>query len=114
MGLKIWGSSCSCDEPQRIIHKRLPNPNPKNFNVVRTVTIGKYLVAQVNYPDCTNYEGNKVLVFKNVTLRKFAKLDTIDPHFCDKHLAPIARFVPTSEGWQMACNFVKLMYERER
>jgi hypothetical protein len=90
-----------------------PNPNPKNFHIRRTSYIGVYLVIEIHYPDCTNYEGNKILVYEDVSFCKLFIWNRyqIDPHFCDdpNYISPIARFVPTDEGWKMALRFAEMM-----
>jgi hypothetical protein len=62
----------------------------------------------MQYPDCTNYEGNKILVFRGVTLIDLVNQRQIDPHFFKdaKVKSPIARFEPTPQGWTMAQVFV--------
>lgn len=91
------------------------NPDPSNYQLVRAEEgLGKYLIVMIKYPDCKNYEGNKILVFKDVTLIELVNQKLIDPHFFpgdDKRKSPIARFVPTEEGWQMALVFVKALWE---
>lgn len=89
----------------------LPNPNPFNFKFKEFMEIGKYLVVKINYPDCVNYEGNKILVFKNLTMNQLLKFNTVDPHFShnEEFDSPIARFIPSDDGWQMAINFAKMM-----
>jgi len=78
----------------------LGEPNPSKFNLVREKCLGGYLVAEIKYEGCKNYEGKKVLVFKGVpTLSGISK---VDPHFLEKGLSPIARFEPTKRGWGMA------------
>lgn len=87
---------------------KLPNPDPDNFVIKRTEQVGDHLVALVNYPDCTNYEGNKVLLFLHTTVKQLAKLKKLDPHFCDdNHLSPFARFVPTPAGFDAAVRTAK-------
>jgi hypothetical protein len=84
----------------------LPNPNPANYEIVRSKEIGPFVILEIRYPDCTNYEGHKILVFDSgASLEKMKKAKRIDPHFCeDKRYSPIARFVPTLRGWEMAVN----------
>lgn len=114
MGLNIFRSFSSYDEKpsffERIINKFSPNPNPNNYKIKRAEEIGKYLVVEINYPDCTNYEGNKIIVYKT-TLDKLLKQEKIDPHFSDnnKYIQPIARFVPTEDGWEMARKFIVMV-----
>jgi hypothetical protein len=86
------------------------NPNPMDCEIVDSKQIGKYLIVQVNYPNCKNYEGNKILVYKNIDKQKLLKIKKIygiDPHFSHKmpEISPIARFTPTEEGWENAIKF---------
>jgi len=85
-------------------------PNPKNYKIVYLHKIKNFLIVKINYPNCTNYEGNKILVFKNVSIEQINEQGFIDPHFCDgDHISPIARFVPTDEGLSMAFKLAKIM-----
>jgi len=63
--------------------------------------VNGFLIAEVQYPNCTNFEGKKILVFKGMTIRELATLDELDPHFYEDSKL-IARFVPTCEGMSMA------------
>jgi hypothetical protein len=136
----LWGkkSSSSYDTPQRVEvvvrheHAGMShplytgpkagtvekgNPNPKNYHIKRTRRFGKasglgeYLVIEINYPDCTNFEGNKILVYEDTKLSELSRQGSIDPHFTNntRFKAPIARFVPTYRGWKMATRFAILM-----
>lgn len=79
------------------------NPDPRNFKVEQVFVVGPHIVAVIRYPNCTNYEGLKVMLFKNLPLDQFSNLKWIDPHFCDgKHVSPFARFEPTQTGVDMA------------
>jgi hypothetical protein len=85
------------------------SPDPTKYSITRSMLFGGYLILQINYPDCDNYEGNKILVFDcGVTLEDLKKQKSIDPHFSSnkrKH-SPIARFEPTDRGWGFAVLFV--------
>ena len=90
------------------------NPDPKKYKILRNLVNGEYLILLVHYPDCTNYEGKKILVFEKATLKDLKEQGSIDPHFSnntDKH-SPIARFEPTERGWEFACLFVYLLNKR--
>lgn len=103
MGLRLFGSSCSCDIP---IDR---NPDPRNFVVLRAIQCGKFVVSLIEYPNATNYEGKKILVFQDCDVEEIWSASFIDPHFCDHgHLSPMARFVPTDEGWDMAIRFCRV------
>ena len=83
---------------------KLPNPDPYNFEIVDSIRDGRFLIVKVNYPDCKNYEGNKILVYENVNLNKLRLQAALDPHFSNNTelYSPIARFEPTDRGWIMA------------
>jgi len=89
---------------QRVNIPDPPNPNPYRFNVVRWEKHGDYLIAEVHYPDCTNYEGTKLLLYEGVTPEQLQKAKELDPHFSDNTMtiSPVARFEPTERGWAMA------------
>ena len=82
------------------------NPNPSNYEILDSRQIGPYLIVKIKYPDCTNYEGIKILVFKGCTLGTLQLQKLIDPHFSEnkEFHSPIARFEPTDAGWDMALN----------
>lgn len=92
---------------------RLPNPDPSNYKIVKSRQIGEYLLMMINYPDCTNYEGNKILLFRGTELDRLLKQNAIDPHFCTnkKFQSPIARFEPTHFGWDCGIKLIKLLNE---
>lgn len=120
MGISPFHKSsyCSCDKKEVIVKeiireicvepKNYPNPNPRNFEVKKVEMYSNFLVALIKYPDCINFEGEKILVFENLSFEDFVSLKFIDPHFCEgNHASPIARFTPTEKGWQYAINFVR-------
>ena len=86
-----------------------PNPNPNNYRITAAETVGRFLIVCLKYPDCTNYEGNKILVYEGVKLEELVNQGEIDPHFFDdpKYKSPVARFVPTKKGLTMAKTFAK-------
>lgn len=99
------------------------NPDPKNWKLIRYHENSKFLVIQLKYPDCTNYEGNKILAFESISLADLINGRWIDPHFFEesnlaidgkKIKSPIARFEPTDRGWLMAIQFVGLWANQER
>ena len=81
--------------------ERLPNPNPARFAILRTQQVGRSVVAEVQYPDCTNYEGRKVLVYADTLEGELTERATLDPHFAPNG-GPVARFEPTERGWVLA------------
>ncbi len=95
-----------CPRTKTVYVDRNPNPNPRNYKILQHETVGDYLIVEIKYPDCTNYEGNKILLYRGITLKQLKAQGSIDPHFCNNpnFCSPIARFEPTDRGWQMAKN----------
>ena len=87
-----------------------PNPDPSNYIVKRYKALDGHLLIEINYPDCTNYEGNKILLYKNTTLIDLINQKHLDPHFSENKSfrSPIARFEPTPSGWKMGFKGLKL------
>lgn len=85
-------------------------PDPSNYEITKHRQVGKYLIVMIKYPNCINYEGNKIMVYQDCTITELTKQIYIDPHFFenDKYYSPIARFVPTKKGWKMAKKFCKI------
>jgi len=101
--------------------KRQPfEPNSARFVIksvaeYRKVTAtGNYLLVVINYPDCTNFEGNKILVFENLSERELKLMRNIDPHFFNdsRYKTPIARFEPSRNGMRAAKDFCDMMARR--
>lgn len=105
MGLRLFGrSSCNCSgtcQTVQSVSQPLPNPNPSRFKITHHEQIGDYLIITAEYPDCKNYEGKKIMLYKE-KWQEISKLKELDPHFCDKCISPIARFEPTERGLIMA------------
>ena len=116
MGISIGFSSSSYDKVRYVDREvvktkivkvnPLPNPDPKNFKIIKFEEIEEYLIVKINYPDCKNYEGNKIMVY-NCSMDDLLKQGSIDPHFVEnkEFLSPIARFEPTERGWTHAMLF---------
>jgi len=110
MGIGFLMSSSSFDEKPKIktIFKKkqfFPNPNPENYRIIKYIEIKGHLVVMINYIDCINYEGNKILLFKDCEYDELNKQKSIDPHFAENkgYLSPFACFEPTQFGWDAAC-----------
>lgn len=95
MGARCFGSNAASYLTNPI------NPNPKNFTIVDSVSYGRYTVCLINYPNCTNFEGDKILIVKDVDVKSLLE---IDPHFTKDGFV-FARFEPTDEGWVTAAKF---------
>lgn len=113
MGVGRWSkcpiSSSSYSDYYNSTPTNPGNPNPKRYNFLHVETIGKMLIVKIQYPDCSNYEGVKILVYKDVTLESLINQKEIDPHFTDNksYISPVARFVPSPEGMELAKKFCR-------
>lgn len=98
-------STCSLTPPASPV--RYPNPNPARFRILRTLQVGRSVVVEVRYPDCTNYEGRKVLVYADTDAGAVRAETTLDPHFA-QHGGPLARLEPTERGWSLAVGVARM------
>jgi hypothetical protein len=75
-----------------------------------------YFLVDITYPDCTNYEGRKIMLYKNVREDDLRKQKTLDPHFSSnkRFHSPIAIFEPTEEGWEMGKTLAMELYNKEK
>ena len=80
------------------------DPKPSNFHVRRAEERGRYLIVLVQYPNATNYNGYKLLLYRGVSAETLLQQKLLDPHFDENEcsISPIARFEPTAQGWAMA------------
>ena len=99
--LSILSGGRGRDDPQP------GNPIPHRFTIKRAVGYGDYWVRLwVNYPDCFNYGGDKILVYEGHHLEELRE-GPLDPNFIDEGLSPIARFEPTEKGWEASHYFLQ-------
>jgi len=109
MGFSLFSSS-TYDEIEAALPKKkeqkkstFGNPNPKNYIILYSEQIGEFSLFVVKYPDCYNYEGKKILIYRG-RIEDIIAQGSLDPHFSDneKLHSPIARFIPTDEGYSAA------------
>lgn len=101
MGIKpAW-----CRPSNKDSYKTNPiNPDPFEYKIlsIKKITWVNLWVVKINYPNCTNFEGNKILVLS----RNPKHMLQIDPHFNENgHV--VARFAPTPLGWKQAVIFAE-------
>jgi hypothetical protein len=101
------------EEMQREVIKKAEdaNPSPRLYEINHISVYGRYTIALIKYPNCTNYEGVKILLYKDVSEDQLKSAGYLDPHFCEsvEHLKPMARFVPTIEGMSMAIELAQAL-----
>ena len=92
--------------------KKNPNPDPYKFEIKRVKEYGIFCVVEVVYPNCTTFEGKKILVIKDSNEKEIRALKVLDPHFCEKSAINIfARFKPTMGGFSIACSVADALRE---
>ena len=86
------------------VSKLLPDPKATNYKIIRYEEYFGDLLIEIKYLDCTNYEGRKILYYKDCTMDELEKQALIDPHFSEnkEFKSPVARFEPTNKGLVMA------------
>jgi len=95
MGMRmIFRSSCSTNVAASA-------PDPSRWALIRKKQFKHGYAIHVKYFDCTNFEGNKIMVYRG----QYKLRTVMDPHFADSDDAPIARFKPDREGWLAAQRF---------
>ena len=98
MGLRMFGNSSG--------NYGAGNPSPSRYTIEKLIHIGGFYISLIKYPDCTNYEGKKILV----TTRAPDPAKPLDPHFTidyNINCGLVARFEPTDKGWKMAEHFAR-------
>jgi hypothetical protein len=84
-------------------HDGINPPSRYNYMEMQNNEQNGNIAILVNYPNCKNYEGEKIIVFKNTTWEQVKNLKELDPHFTEENVVkPFARFEPTEEGWLSA------------
>lgn len=89
----------------------VPNPDPSNYEVIEKLELNNHLIVEIIYKDCSNYEGRKILLYRNTKWEQLEKQKLIDPHFLDdkKYISPFARFEPTGKGTEAAVKLAEIL-----
>lgn len=74
-----------------------PNPNPYRFTVEDAWERGHLTVALVRYPDCTTFDGLKILVLDGKCASELKQATHLDPHLLPENRV-VARFRPDAKG----------------
>ena len=101
------------------LRKDLEAMTPRNdqYQILDVCRVGAHIVYRIKYESCTKctFEGEKILVWLNVSESVAVRWRVIDPHFRPKGEAspasiapgPDARFPATDEGWNDALAYAK-------
>lgn len=71
-----------------------------NFKIKRVIQFKNNCLCWINYPNCKNFKGDKILLIENMTKLRLKKLKTLDPHFLENNKI-IIRFRPTLKYWKL-------------
>lgn len=90
-------------------------PDNTQYEIVEIFRVGEHVVLKVLYPNCRkcSYEGNKIMVFLNVSEVQLVKWRVIDPHFREgtsserEAPSPAARFPASAEGMEDALAYAR-------
>jgi len=117
--------SCSRNDPYKYASPSYSDtPDASKYEIVDAARVGSHLILKVKYPNCRMcaFEGQKVMVFLNVTEMEVLRWKKIDPHFrasvqaspafkpkaiLSEAPSPAARFPSTPEGWADALAYAQ-------
>lgn len=89
------------------------NPNPFRFTILDYMTHQGNTLVKINYPDCTNYEGNKLLLIAR-NINEIRAWNKLDPHFIEGRTnGMVARFEPTDFGWVLGMSALRTLLPRK-
>lgn len=93
-------------------------PDPEDFVPIDSEQIGPHLVFKAQFPSCAkcSYEGHKVLVYLNASVKDALRWRALDPHFrpvdppgpVRAAPPPDARFPASPAGWADALEFARM------
>lgn len=92
------------------------NSSYTNYTIEEYERVGPHVVIKVKYLDSKcDYEGQKILVYLNVSEKSLIMWRKIDPHFLDGKVklapneapSPVARFPANKAGWDDAIEYLK-------
>lgn len=72
MGIKLFSSDSYPPvnpPPPLLVTTAQANPDPSKYEIISALKVGHYLIVEISYDNCTNYEGHKILVYKDVSLK---------------------------------------------
>jgi hypothetical protein len=113
--------SCTTRYPiyNNIVNTEPLTPDSKKFEILEVIdSYLPYLILKVKYPNCNkcSYEGTKILVYENLSIKDLIYWKEIDPHFSNskskdktKSPSPIARFPASVIGMTHACRFIEML-----
>lgn len=99
------------------------SPDASIFDLEDIRIVNNIAVIKARFPNCAMcvYEGNKVLVYENVSALDVARWRKLDPHFREPGVAdaktappPVARFPASPEGWNRAVDFARAISKPTR
>lgn len=76
------------------------NPDPHRFHINRIYEIADVTVVDVTYPNCTTFDGRKILVFDGHCMALLKVARVLDPHFLSSNTL-IARLRPDAAGMRL-------------
>ncbi len=82
----------------------LPENHNMEFEITKISERDHYILVEIRYPNCGHLDGWKTILFEtDLSMEEVKKLPELDPHFTfdDDDPRVVARFHPSSEGWDM-------------
>ena len=115
MGVIKFFSSSSFDKHEIVKTEYSPSPLPRNYRILDYSEDNGNLLLSIQYLDVENFEGKKILLFRDFTYSQIITQKEIDPHFSESKemKSPFARFEPTLSGWNLALKISKTLSNEE-
>lgn len=103
-GFKMGMPLCSNSKTSKLY------PDEEKYGLLSITEIGKFVIVEVKYYGCINYDGRKLLVYKGITKDTIKNATKLNPHFLEQEgIFPFARFEPTTAGEVAAVSLVILL-----
>lgn len=94
-------------------------PDASSYEVLEVHRAGPHLVMKIRYACACAFNGEKVMVFLDVTESQVLRWRKIDPHFSEaapenltEAPSPAARFPATPDGWRYAVQWAEAQVMR--
>jgi hydrogenase maturation factor len=88
------------------------NTDLLEFSIIKTETLGSYVLVHVNFPSRL-INKDKIILIKGKNAMDIMNLTELDPHFreLDNYygLNIMARFHPSESGWDMGMKMMRML-----
>ena len=99
MGMSLFSNtSDDCNENT----DTSPEPNPFRFEILDEHEELRTIALKVRYPNATEFNGIKILVYDITHKDWIHNTKKLDPHFLEGEISPLVRLKGNDLGWILA------------